>query len=180
MRNTIFFFHSPKWQKEQVSAKLLIAGAPQFGWGFFAQYSPPTKFEWEPTTKTFPPALWTLRNVQTRGKLVCGLHLCDRERSTWLLQKENASDTWQGHPASLCQRESLPQLHSWRSSLHPAWDKTLLPPSTDTSVSLASAFLILLKHNLVFLFIKSTTVAAAGSKRSHSQRCPFLPSFYKP
>lgn len=103
---------------------------------------------------------------------------CDRERRIKLLQKGNASDTWQGHTARLCQRELLPQLHSWCSFLHPAWDRTLLPPWTDTSLPPASTFLILLKHKLIPLLIKPTKVAAVGSILKHSQHCPFWPSFF--
>lgn len=129
--------------------------------------------------KNFPAAQWTLRNVQSLQTGFMDFALCARERRTLLLQKGNASDTWQGHTVRLCQRESLPQLHFWCSSLHPVWDKTLLPPWTGTSVSPASTFLILLKHNLVPLLIKPTKVAAAGSILRHSQHCPFWPYFSK-
>lgn len=152
MRNTQGNIHSPKWQKEQVSVRLLITAAPQFGWVFFLLNirqqqnltgNKQQKFPTSPvdTQKWAEPPDWGIHNIWS---WFVNFIPRDRER-----RKENASDTWQGHSVSLCQRESLPQLHSWCSSLHP-WDKTLLPPWTDTPVSPAAACLILLNTTSYF------------------------------
>lgn len=132
--------------------------------------------------KPFPPALWPLRNVQslkTGGSITFEAGLWSSAPVTGRGAHRRKGQVTPGKVTRQCQRELLPQLLSWCSSLHPVWDKTLLPPWTDAAVSPASTFLILLKHNFIFLLIKSTKVAAAGSKLSYSQHCPSLPSFSK-
>lgn len=127
-------FHSPsiyrypgyEWQNEQVSkritavwtVRLHVACAPQVV-GVFAQSSPTAKLEWKTTTKKFPPTAvgtqtravplaWGIRNISslwTSPSLLGkgGQHFCRRKMRAW------AGNLWQGHTASLWQRETFPQ-----------------------------------------------------------------------
>lgn len=135
--------------------------------------------------KHFPPALWTLRNVQslrTGGSITFeavlwtspavtgkgGQGFCRREMRVTLGKVARRVCATENRSPS-CTPDAPPSTHHGTN---------LATMSRHVIVSCINIFNFI-KHSLLFLLIKSTAVAAAGSLLSHSQHCPFWPSFSK-